>query len=99
VKLGAEPGVGEGLTGRTYALPTCYEPGSPVTMQELVAYVDNFLRFAESRPDLRFFVSKVGCGIAGFEEDEVAWIFNELDVPENVDMPPDWNFVPQLVVR
>lgn len=92
VDLGAEMGVGEGLTGRTYALPTCYAPGEPVTLQELAVYVDNFLRYAESRPDLRFFLSKVGCGIAGFEEDVVAYIFWQLGIPNNVDIPPDWYF-------
>lgn len=89
-KLGAKMGVGEGLTGNAYALPTCYMPGEPITLQELVVYVDNFLTFASDHPDLRFFLSKVGCGIAGFDEEVVKTIFQELNVPENVDMPPDW---------
>lgn len=89
-ELGAQWGVGEGLTGRTYALPTCYQPGEPITLQELAVYMNNFFEFAEGRQDLQFFLSKVGCGIAGFDEAEVAWIVNELGVPENVDIPPDW---------
>ncbi len=89
-KLGAEFGIGEGLTGRTYALPTCYRPGEPVTLEELAVYVDNFLRFAEQHPETRFFVSAVGCGIAGFSEEEVSYIFQELGTPDNCDLPPGW---------
>lgn len=87
-KLGAEWGVGEGLTGQTYALPTCYYPGEPVTFDELMVYVDNFLVVARAHPELTFFVSAVGCGIAGFTEDEVSPLFK--DAPPNCDLPPGW---------
>jgi hypothetical protein len=89
-ELGATWGVGEGLIGRTYALPTCYRPGEPITLQELAVYVDNFLRFAEENDGLRFFVSAVGCGIAGFDETIVALIFRKLGTPDNCDLPPGW---------
>jgi len=89
-KLGAEWGVGEGLTGQTYALPTCYYPGEPVTYEELMVYVQNFIEFATAHLDLTFFVSAVGCGIAGFSESEVAPLFK--DAPGNCDLPPDWRY-------
>lgn len=89
-ELGAQLGIGEGPTGRTYALPTCYRPGEPITLQELAVYVDNFLRYAEKHPETRFFVSAVGCGIAGFTEDEVSYIFRELGTPDNCDLPVGW---------
>lgn len=87
-KLGAVMGVAEGLTGDTYALPTCYRPGEPVTLEELRVYVDNFLNFASDNDDLQFFVSAVGCGIAGFNEDDVAPLFK--NAPVNCDLPPGW---------
>ncbi len=87
-KLGAEWGVGEGLTGQTYALPTCYVPGEPVTFDELIVYVANFLEVARAHTELTFFVSAVGCGIAGFEESEVGPLFK--DAPANCDLPPGW---------
>lgn len=90
--LGAELGVGEGLTGRTYALPTCYQPGEPVTMQELAVYIDTFFEYASEHPEMRFFLSKIGCGIAGFDEDTVADLVDRLGPPSNVDIPPDWVF-------
>jgi hypothetical protein len=61
-----------------------------VTLQELAVYVDNFFQFAYDNPDMRFFLSKIGCGLAGFSEEEVAAIVNELQPPLNVDIPPDW---------
>ena len=90
IELGAESGIGEGLTGRTYALPTCYRPGEPITLQELAVYIYNFFEYAEEHPELTFFLSKIGCGIAGFEETDVAYIVHELLVPANVHIPPDW---------
>lgn len=87
-ELEAEWGVGEGPTGRTYALPTCYRPGEPVTMEELDFYVQRFLCHAKENPDLRFFVSAVGCGLAGFTEEEVAPLFK--NAPDNCDLPPGW---------
>jgi hypothetical protein len=87
-KLGAVWGVGEGLTGQTYALPTCYKPGEPVTFGELMVYVQNFLDFAAVHPELQFFVSAVGCGIAGFHETEVGPLFK--DATTNCDLPPGW---------
>jgi hypothetical protein len=87
-KLGAEWGVGEGPTGRTYALPTCFEPGMPVDMMTLEVAVDCFLDYAHLSPAERFFVSEVGCGLAGFYACEVAPLF--VDAPENCDLPPGW---------
>jgi hypothetical protein len=91
-KLGADWGKGEGLMGNSYALPTCYRPGEPVTIEELAVYIDNFLDFASQHPELQFFVSKVGCGLAGMNEKTVAVIFNELGITDNCDMPPGWRY-------
>jgi hypothetical protein len=86
--LGAVWGVGEGLTGRTYALPTCIRPGEPLTIEAVAIHVGKFLHHAAAHPDARFFVSAVGCGIAGFSEDEIAPLF--ADAPSNCDLPPGW---------
>lgn len=91
-KLGAKWGKGEGLMGNCYALPTCYRPGEPVTLLELAVYIDNFINFARVYPELQFFVSKVGCGLAGIDENIVAEIFHDLDAPDNCDLPPSWRY-------
>ena len=87
-KFGAEWGVGEGLTGRTYALPTMEGEAS------LKHAVENFIACAKAHPGLIFLVTAVGCGIAGYTPDEVAPLFREATSLENVYMPQVfWNVI------
>lgn len=79
--FGAEWGVGEGLTGRTYALPTMEGEAS------LKKAVNNFIACAKAHPELTFLVTAVGCGIAGYTPNEVASLFKEATSLENVFLP------------
>ena len=79
--LGAEWGVGEGLTGRCYALPTMEGEAS------LKKAVDHFIACAKEHPELTFLVTAVGCGIAGYRPNEVAPLFKEALALENVYLP------------
>jgi len=84
--FGAEWGVGEGLTGRTYALPTMEGEAS------LCHAVKKFTACAASHPELIFLVTAVGCGIAGYSANEVAPLFREASALENVYLPQlFWN--------
>jgi hypothetical protein len=67
---GAVWGQGVGIQGQTYAIPTMH--GGVETIKP---YVDEFLRFAKSRQDLKFLVTEIGCGIAGFSCEEIAPLF------------------------
>ena len=89
---GAVRGQGEGLQGRSYALPTKATPYQTLAIEELWDSIETFLTFASSRPDLNFFVTKVGCGLAGFPEPIVISGFREgnVKVPENVWLPEGW---------
>ena len=80
-QFGAEWGVGEGLTGRTYALPTMEGKAS------LKRAVEHFIACAKEHPELTFLVTAVGCGIAGYTADEVAPLFKEATQLENVYLP------------
>ena len=80
-QFGAEWGVGEGLTGRTYALPTMEGEAS------LKAAVNHFIACAKKHPELTFLVTAVGCGIAGYTPQEVAPLFKEALALENVYLP------------
>ena len=79
--FGAEWGVGEGLTGHTYALPTMEGKAS------LKTAVEHFIACAKQHPELTFLVTAVGCGIAGYSADEVAPLFKEATSLENVYLP------------
>ena len=84
-KFGAEWGVGEGPTGKCYAIPTMHKG-----IKEIKPCVDNFLEYAKRHPLNRFLVTRIGCGTAGFTDEEMAPLFAEaLDIP-NIALPSDW---------
>ncbi len=70
MEWGAVWGQGVGLQGQTYAIPTMQ--GGVDTIKP---YVDEFLAFAKSHPELKFLVTEIGCGIAGFTVEEIAPLF------------------------
>lgn len=80
--FGLRWGVGEGLSGQAYALPTMEGPAL------LRVAVRRFTDYAELSHDLLFLLTKVGCGIAGYPEDAVSPLF--ADAPVNVLRPPGW---------
>ena len=84
IKWGAVWGQGKGLQGQTYAIPTMQ--GGVDTIKP---YVDEFLSFAKSKPDLKFLVTEIGCGIAGFTVEQIAPLFKNVlhDNMENVFLP------------
>ncbi len=81
-QFGAVMGCGVGLRGQSYAIPTMQ--GGVETIKP---YVDEFIEFAKAHPQLFFYVTRIGCGIAGFKDKEIAPLFSEaLDVP-NICLP------------
>lgn len=82
MKFGAEWGVGEGLTGQCYALPTM-EGG----VDYIAGKVQNFIKCAKEHPELTFYVTKIACGIAGFSVEEIGPLFKDAISMENVILP------------
>ena len=81
MKFGAIYGQGVGLQGQSYAIPTT---GNPQTM---VRAIHEFIVFAKANPQMRFLVTAIGCGNAGWRPDQVAPIFRDaVDVP-NITLP------------
>jgi len=78
-KHGARYGFGVGPYGNSYAIPTCRVPmGRPnceITLEKIKGYVGLFVRYAESRPDLKFQVTQIGCGLAGWTAEQIAPLF------------------------
>ena len=83
--FGAVWGQGVGLQGRSYAIPTMQ--GGVDTIKP---YVDDFVAFAKSRPDLLFYVTRIGCGIAGFADEEIAPLFAEAVGVGNIVLPREF---------
>lgn len=81
-KFGAIFGQGVGLQGQSYAIPTMQ--GGVETIRP---YVDEFIEFAKQHPELVFLVTRIGCGIAGFKDSEIAPLFRSAIGIENIAMP------------
>ena len=84
-KFGAVMGQGVGLQGKSYAIPTMQ--GGVETIRP---YVDEFIDIARSHPELTFLVTRIGCGIAGFTDDEIAPLFKNAHDAENIVLPEGW---------
>ena len=82
--FGAVWGQGEGLQGQCYAIPTT------CTTKEMNQAVRRFIHFAELHSELRFLVTRVGCGIAGHSVTDVAPMFADCIKLENVTLPADF---------
>ena len=83
--FGAIMGQGVGLQGQSYAIPTMQ--GGVETIRP---YVDEFISFAKEHPELTFLVTRIGCGIAGFTEEEIAPLFAEAQGVDNIVLPEGW---------
>ena len=89
MRFGAKWGQGTGLQGQCYAIPTMHGG-----VDAIAPYVNNFIAFAKEHPELKFLVTEIGCGIAGFTASEMAPLFKEaLDI-ENIYLPE--RFVEEL---
>ena len=84
-KFGAIMGQGVGPQGQSYAIPTMQ--GGVDTIRP---YVDVFVLFAKEHPKMMFLVTRIGCGIAGFTDEEIAPLFEQAHDVENIVLPPGW---------
>ena len=80
-KYGAVWGIGEGLQGKSYAIPTMEG------LENLAPAVLRFTSFARQHKELKFFVTAIGCGIAGYQPEEIAPMFLNAAYLPNVFLP------------
>ena len=80
--FGAVMGKGVGLQGQSYAIPTM-QGG----VENIRPYVNDFLDFAKHHPEMQFLVTPIGCGIAGFEAEDIAPLFEEAKQIKNISLP------------
>ena len=80
--FGAVMGKGVGLQGQSYAIPTMQ--GGVETIRP---YVNDFIDFAKHHPEMQFLVTPIGCGIAGFEAEDIAPLFEEAKEMKNISLP------------
>lgn len=81
-RFGAVWGQGVGLQGQSYAIPTMHGG-----VEAIRPYVQEFIRFAHDHKELFFYVTRIGCGIAGFRDEEIAPLFADAVREENICLP------------
>ena len=88
----AELGVGGGMTGDSYAIPTKDRFIYTLPLGIIKMHVDDFINFAVNNPKLNFKVTKIGCGLANYSETDIAPLFK--NAPDNCYLPDGWrNYV------
>jgi hypothetical protein len=79
---------GIGLQGQSYGIPTKDLNIKPLSLTEIAKYVTQFLEFAEAHPEMTFNVSRIGCGLAGYVDEQIAPMFK--GAPDNCALPLEW---------
>lgn len=91
---GAIYGQAEGLQGRSYGIPT--RDGRPkkivsLPLSTIEFHVVRFILFAREHQDLRFNVTRIGCGLGGYRDLDIAPMFYA--APSNCDLPEGWRAI------
>lgn len=68
-------GIGKGIQGGSYAIPTKNKKIRTLPLTEIKKHVDDFLQYVDEHPQIHFFVTAVGTGLAGYKHSEIAPMF------------------------
>jgi hypothetical protein len=86
-KFGAVMGVGIGPTGNCYAIPTKDEDIETMELSDIEPHIKAFLKYASQHRDKKFFVTQIGCGLAGLTPEQMAPMFFKYKSTANVIYP------------
>lgn len=87
-RFGARYGQGVGPSGMSYAIPTKDRALRTLALPAVARYVRDFIEHARAHPDQAFFVSRIGCGLAGYADKDIAPMF--ADAPANCSFADSW---------
>lgn len=93
---GADWGKGVGLSGSSYAIPTKAAPrrGAELSLEIIKGHVAKFANWVLYTAPNEFFLTRVGCGLAGYKDEQVAPIFFEqlrlAGALDRVSIPEAW---------
>lgn len=85
---GAEIGIGYGLQGTSFAIPTKDFRVKTLPLKTISIFVSLFVYYARKHPELQFNVTRVGCGLAGYTDADIGPMF--VGAPSNCDLPEGW---------
>jgi hypothetical protein len=101
-------GVGEGRTGMAYAIPTKADPYTTLPLHDIKEAAAAFFKYVREHQDETFFLTRIGCGLAGYTDEEIAPLFYRIWIPQlkkidgkwyvgwsgcNVIYPPEWTAI------
>lgn len=91
-KYGAIPGQGFGLQGESYAIPTKDHKIATLRFTEVAYWIEQFHKWAMFNEYIynEIFVTKIGCGLAGFTEQQIAPLFKQYSWHNRVTLPTGW---------
>lgn len=86
LKFGAVLGEGRGHFGQTYALPTVdWEPDYHfIGWDEVYKEICILFEYAQKNKHLTFLLTPVGTGLAGGKVEDLDFILNHMEVPDNI---------------
>ncbi len=92
-RFGAQRYVGVGRTGQSYGIPTKdgrkhERPMAILPLDTIKGHIANFVAYAVANPQEKFFITRVGCELAGYSDQTIAPLFN--GAPANCSLPEDW---------
>lgn len=85
---GAIYGQGHGRQGNSYGIPTKDYNIRTLPVQTIKQYVDTFVNYAKANTHETFEVTRIGCGLAGYSDADIAPLFK--DAPNNCVLPKEW---------
>ena len=89
-KHGAIYGQGVGLQGSSYGIPTKDASIKTLPLSDINKYVKDFIAFADKNNNLQFMVTPIGCGLAGYTQEQIAPMFSECLLLNNVQLPEEF---------
>lgn len=88
-KFGAKYGAGFGLIGMSFAIPTKDWYVNTLSIDKIKFYIDRFAAYTQNSCDTEFFVTRVGCGLAGYVDSQIAPLFANCNA-ERCIFPEQW---------
>ena len=87
LRFGAKLGLGNGISGNSYGIPTKNAKIRTLGQRTIKKYVQEFIEYAKENKDKVFLVTEIGCGLAGYSAEDIAPMFESTIDIENVHLP------------
>ena len=87
--FGATYGIGEGIQGRSYGIPTKDENLRSLSLEEIAQGIEKFIDYARRFPEYTFRVTPIGCGLAGYKREQIRPFFSGM--PNNCYLSKEWD--------